>query len=171
VTWRGAVILVSSGWRVAVQNDADVSLCLLPKSVPKDYCSTVHGSGANMRGWLLFYAADRRLAGDPGFDRKTFSGKDMDSPGFDSAPRPCDAANIATLRRGNNILGGRASSYSKFRVTCKKGQGGTFVVQRWLLTESRLGVISYAVTPAAAATIDRLVSAVNLAGFQPTEPS
>jgi hypothetical protein len=171
VGWRGAAIRLTAGWRKALQDDVDVSLCLLPETAPDSYCRTVHGSGASQHDWVLFYAADRHLAGDPGLDRNTFSGSDMGSPGYDSAPRPCDATNVTVLRRGNGSLGGRTSMYSKFQVTCKAGQGGTYTSQRWLLPASRLGVISYALTPARADEIEQLVSNVDLTAFQPTRPT
>ena len=73
------------------------------------------------------------------------------------------------LEGGTGTVGGLSGFYGSWQVTCKD-TGRTFTAQRWLLPRSRIGIVSYALTPASAADIKQMVTTMDLARFTPTKP-
>jgi hypothetical protein len=164
LAWRGATMKLPGGWGRGYQDDT--SLCV---ARPDRYCRAMGGTN-DAQDWVYLYASERS-GGAPGEPPHpdTLDGSDMNSWMYDSGTLPCDATEGQQIKKGFDRINGRSAYYGEWRVSCKNN-GRNFIVQRWLLPKTRLGVVSFAVTATSEADVYKMVTTMDLSGFNPTSP-
>lgn len=166
VGWRGALLKPRPGWGKGAEEDE--TLCMLPSASPASVCKAL-GHTDSVKDWLFLYASERSAVKGAPADPKTLDGSDMNFWMYNGGELPCDQwTRNKRVDSANKSVGGLVAYYGKWEVTCQDS-GASFIVQRWLLPKSRLGVVSYALTEAKAADIYQMVTNMDMAGYEPTE--
>jgi hypothetical protein len=163
LAWRGATVKLPGGWARGYQDDTSLCLARTPR-----YCQAI-GGARDAQDWVYLYASERPDDDEEPPHRATLDGSDMSSWMYDSGILPCDATEGQQVKKGTDRINGRSAYYGKWRVSCKNN-GRNFIVQRWLLPKTRLGVVSFAVTATSEADVYKMVTTMDLSGFKPTSP-
>jgi hypothetical protein len=163
VSWRGASIPVGARWQAHSSTAED--LCLLPRTGTGD-----DGCLAKAQNMIFLYATERSggAEGEPGH-ASSLTAAGMDSFSYDGGVVPCQ---VSAERRTSSVsrpLGGRTALAGTWQLTCAAGP--SLLVQRWVLPQSRLGVLSYALTEADATAIAETIATVDLTGYRVTSPT
>lgn len=167
VAWRGAEVRVPAGWQKA--DSADDFLCVLPTGMPKTVCSSPGHDASGVQNFVLMYASERKANREAPADPVTLDASDMKFWMYNGGEVPCDEwSRNQKVDGATKTVGGLQALYGKWSVTCKD-TGKAFTAQRWLLPQSRFGVVSYALTDERAAEILQLVSTMTMEGYERTD--
>ena len=167
VTWRGAVIALPPGWHKGKADDD--TLCLLPAGDTNQFTCQSN----QIQDSVLLYASERKLGPGAGPDRSSLDGSDLHGPSgwlYRGGEDQCEEETHNTqVESGTKPVGGRDAFYGRWEVGCQRS-GRNFTSQRWELPKSRLGIVAFSVSAETTTALRDMVTAIDLSGYQPTQP-